>query len=305
MAWIPGGTFLMGSDDHYPEEAPAHRVKVNGFWMDCHTVTNREFERFVAETGYVTLAERPADPADYPGAIPELLVPSSSMFKKPAQKVDIRNSYNWWVYVGGANWRHPRGPASSIRKLGDHPVVHIAFEDAEAYAKWAGKELPTEAEWEFAARGGLDGAEFVWGNELTPGGTHLANTWQGEFPYENSNEDGYEWTAPVGSFPANGFGLFDMAGNVWQWTKDWYQEHSRIDSPCCTIDNPRGGQREASFDPHTPEITIPRKVTKGGSYLCAPNYCRRYRPAARMSQPVDTSTCHLGLRCIVRSLVRE
>ncbi|GLS39432.1 hypothetical protein GCM10010869_50290 [Mesorhizobium tianshanense] len=291
----------MGSDEHYPEEAPAHRVKVSGFWMDCHTVTNREFERFVAETGYVTLAERPADPADYPGAIPELLVPSSSMFKKPAQKVDMRNSYNWWVYVSGANWRHPRGPASSIKKLGDHPVVHVAFEDAEAYAKWAGKELPTEAEWEFAARGGLDGAEFVWGDELTPGGKHLANTWQGEFPYENRNEDGYEWTAPVGSFPANGFGLHDMAGNVWQWTTDWYQEHSRIDSPCCTIDNPRGGQREASFDPHTPEITIPRKVTKGGSYLCAPNYCRRYRPAARMSQPVDTSTCHLGLRCIVRS----
>lgn len=301
MLWIPGGTFLMGSDEHYPEEAPAHRVKVGGFWMDRHTVTNREFERFVAETSYVTLAERPADPADYPGAIPELLVPSSSMFKKPAQKVDIRNSYNWWVYVGGANWRHPRGPASSIKKLGDHPVVHVAFEDAEAYAKWAGKELPTEAEWEFAARGGLDGAEYVWGDELTPGGKHLANTWQGEFPYENRNEDGYEWTAPVGSFPANGFGLHDMAGNVWQWTTDWYQEHSRIESPCCTIDNPRGGQREASFDPHTPEITIPRKVTKGGSYLCAPNYCRRYRPAARMSQPVDTSTCHLGLRCIVRS----
>ncbi len=305
MLWIPGGTFLMGSDEHYPEEAPAHRVKVGGFWMDRHTVTNREFERFVAATGYVTLAERPADPADYPGAIPELLVPSSAMFKKPAQKVDIRNSYNWWVYVSGANWRHPRGPASSIKKLGDHPVVHVAFEDAEAYAKWAGKELPTEAEWEFAARGGLDGAEFVWGDELTPGGKHLANTWQGEFPYENRNEDGYEWTAPVGSFPANGFGLHDMAGNVWQWTTDWYQEHSRIESPCCTIDNPRGGQREASFDPHTPEIMIPRKVTKGGSYLCAPNYCRRYRPAARMSQPVDTSTCHLGLRCIVRSRSRE
>lgn len=301
MLWIPGGTFLMGSDEHYPEEAPAHRVKVSGFWMDRHTVTNREFERFVAETGYVTLAERPADPADYPGAIPERLAPSSAMFKKPAQKVDIRNSYNWWVYVAGANWRHPRGPASSIKKLGDHPVVHVAFEDAEAYANWAGKELPTEAEWEFAARGGLDGAEFVWGDELTPGGKHLANTWQGEFPYENRNEDGYEWTAPVGSFPANGFGLHDMAGNVWQWTTDWYQEHSRIESPCCTIDSPRGGQREASFDPHTPEITIPRKVTKGGSFLCAPNYCRRYRPAARMSQPVDTSTCHLGLRCIVRS----
>jgi formylglycine-generating enzyme required for sulfatase activity len=301
MLWIPGGTFLMGSDEHYPEEAPAHRVKVGGFWMDRHTVTNDEFERFVAATGYVTLAERPADPADYPGALPELLAPSSAVFVKPTQMVDTRNAYNWWVYVGGANWRHPRGPESSIESMGTHPVVHVAFEDATAYANWAGKELPTEAEWEFAARGGREGAEFVWGDDLAPGGAHLANTWQGEFPYENLNEDGYEWTAPVGSFPANGFGLHDMAGNVWQWTTDWYQEHSRIASPCCTIDDPRGGQREASYDPNAPEAMIPRKVTKGGSYLCAPNYCRRYRPAARMSQPIDTSTCHLGLRCLVRS----
>lgn len=301
MVRVPGGNFLMGSDRHYPEEAPAHRVRVDGFWMDCHTVTNGEFERFVAETGYVTLAERPADPAQYPGAKPELLAPSSAMFKKPTQPVDIRNPYNWWVYVQGANWRHPRGPASSIKKLKDHPVVHVAFQDAEAYAKWAGKELPTEAEWEFAARGGLDGAQFVWGDELTPDGKHFANTWQGEFPYENRNEDGYEGTAPVGSFPANGFGLYDMAGNVWQWTSDWYQEHSRIESPCCTVENPRGGERDASYDPRTPDIRIPRKVTKGGSYLCAPNYCQRYRPAARMSQPIDTSTGHLGFRCIIRN----
>jgi formylglycine-generating enzyme required for sulfatase activity len=269
--------------------------------MDVVTVTNAEFERFVAATGYVTLAEKPANAAEYPGAKPEMLAPSSTIFKKPAGPVDMRNHYNWWVYVAGANWRHPRGPASSIRKMADHPVVHVAFEDVEAYARWAGKELPTEAEWEFAARGGLEGAEYVWGNELTPGGKHMANTWQGEFPYRNAMEDGFEYTAPVGSFPANGFGLFDMAGNVWQWTSDWYREHGVIDSPCCTAHNPRGGDRDASWDPRTPDIQIPRKVTKGGSHLCAPNYCRRYRPAARMAQPVDTSISHLGFRCIVRA----
>jgi len=303
MVWIPGGEFLMGTDTAYPEEAPAHRVRVDGFWMDRFTVTNAEFERFVAETGYVTLAEKPANPADYPGALPELLSPSSAMFKKPAGPVDMRDHYNWWVYVAGANWRHPRGPASTITKLKDHPVVHVAFEDVEAYARWAGKELPTEAEWEFAARGGLDGAEYVWGDEMTPGGRHMANTWQGDFPYRNTTEDGFEYTAPVGSFPANGYGLYDMAGNVWQWTTDWYQEHDMIDSPCCTAANPRGGALEASYDPRLPDVRVPRKVTKGGSHLCAPNYCRRYRPAARMAQPIDTSISHLGFRCIVRSKV--
>lgn len=300
MAWISGGSFLMGSDNHYPEEAPAHRVSVGGFWIDIHTVTNREFARFVEETGHVTTAERPANPDDYPGAKPELLAPSSVVFSKPKQRVDLGNHYNWWVYVRGADWRHPRGPASSIKGKMDHPVVHVAYEDAEAYAKWAGKELPTEAEWEFAARGGLSGAEFVWGDELIPGGKHMANTFQGEFPWQNKIEDGYEWTAPVGSFPPNGYGLYDMAGNVWQWTTDWYQEHNKIESPCCTMENPRGAKREDSFDPRQPDIKIPRKVMKGGSYLCAPNYCRRYRPAARMSQPMDTSTCHLGIRCITR-----
>lgn len=297
MVWIPGGTFLMGSDAHYPEEAPAHRVRVDGFWMDVHTVTNAAFSRFVEATGYVTLAERPARPEDYPGALPEMLAPASTMFKKPAGQVDMGNHYNWWVYVKGADWRHPRGPASSIRKLMEHPVVHVAYEDVEAYAAWAGKAVPTEAEWEFAARGGLDGAEYVWGDELTPGGIHMANTWQGEFPYRNTMSDGYEYTAPVGSYPPNGYGLYDMAGNVWQWTRDWYQEHGRIDSPCCTAENPRGASRDASVDP---ENRIPRKVTKGGSHLCAPNYCRRYRPAARMAQPLDTSISHLGFRLIVR-----
>jgi formylglycine-generating enzyme required for sulfatase activity len=300
MVWIPGGAFLMGSNAHYPEEAPAHRVSVDGFWMDACAVTNAKFRRFVEETRHVTLAERAPDPADYPGAKPELLVPSSVVFEKPRHRVDLRNPYNWWTYVAGADWRHPRGPGTSIEGLDDHPVVHVAFEDAEAYARWAGKELPTEAEWELAARGGLEGAEFVWGVELTPGGKHMANTWQGEFPYENRCEDGYEWTAPVGSFPANGYGLHDMAGNVWEWTTDWFTERHEVLHACCAVANPRGGDRERSIDPRMPDIPIPRKVMKGGSYLCAPNYCRRYRPAARMAQPVDTSTCHLGFRCIVR-----
>ena len=300
MAWIEGGTFMMGSDRHYPEEAPVRRVRVGGFWMDRFAVTNREFEQFTAATGYVTFAERPARAADYPGAMPGTLAPGSAVFTPPRSRVSLRDAYRWWAHVTGANWRHPRGPASSIRKLMDHPVVHIAFEDAQAYAAWAGKELPTEAEWEFAARGGLDGAEFVWGDELTPGGEHMANTWQGEFPHHNACTDGYWWTSPVGAFPANGYGLHDMAGNVWEWTTDWYQQPAGNDSPCCTAVDPRGGEREASYDPRTPDIRIPRKVSKGGSYLCAPNYCRRYRPAARMAQPVDTSTCHLGFRCIVR-----
>ena len=305
MVWIAGGTFRMGSDHHYPEEAPAHNVKVPGFWISKHTVTNAEFRRFVDATGYVTVAERPANPEDYPGAKPELLMPSSVMFRKADGPVDLRNPYNWWTYVPGADWRHPRGPRSSIDTLLDHPVVHIAFEDAQAYAKWRGQELPTEAEWEFAARGGLDEAEFTWGDEYMPGGRPMANTWQGEFPWQNLVEDGYEWTAPVGSFSPNGYGLFDMAGNVWEWTTDWYQDHGRITKACCTIDNPRGGEREQSCDPRTPAIRIPRRVMKGGSYLCAPNYCRRYRPAARMPQPIDTSTCHLGFRCIARVPVVE
>jgi sulfatase modifying factor 1 len=301
MRWIPGGTFLMGSDRHYPEEAPAHKVSIAGFWIDSCAVTNDDFARFVVATGYVTSAERSADPRDYPGAQPELLAPSSVMFKKPAQRVDLGNHYNWWIYVRGADWRHPRGPASSIKGLGAHPVVHVAYEDVDAYAAWAGKEIPTEAEWEFAARGGLDGADYCWGDDFAPDGNFMANTWQGEFPWQNKLEDGYEWTAPVGSFPANGYGLHDMAGNVWEWTADWYQTHDRIDSPCCTLDNPRGGGREDSIAADQTQVRMPRKVMKGGSYLCAPNYCRRYRPAARMAQPVDTSTCLLGFRCIRRA----
>jgi formylglycine-generating enzyme required for sulfatase activity len=301
LCFIPAATFRMGSDHHYPEEAPAHVVTVDSFWMDRYAVTNRDFDRFVRATRYVTLAERPVDPALYPGAQPELLAPSSVVFVKPPGRVDLRNVYNWWQYLPGADWRHPRGPRSSLQGLWDHPVVHVAFEDAAAYATWAGKELPSEAEWELAARGGLDGAEFVWGDELAPNGELRANTWQGEFPWQNTQDDGYEWTAPVGSFPPNGYGLHEMAGNVWEWTTDWYSSnHEGGASACCAPTNPRGGRLEDSFDA-AQAIKIPRKVMKGGSYLCAPNYCRRYRPAARMAQPVDTSTCHLGFRCIVRS----
>lgn len=304
MVWIPGGTFMMGSNDHYPEEAPAHAVTVDGFWMDQYTVTNAQFSRFVEETNYVTSAERAANPEDYRGAQPERLVPSSVVFRRPGYRVSLQDAYQWWTYVPGANWRHPLGPGSSLKGLAKHPVVHIAFEDACAYATWAGKGLPTEAEWEFAARGGLEGAVFVWGDEFEPDGRILANTWQGDFPNENLLTDGYEWTAPVGSFPPNGYGLYDMAGNVWQWTIDWYQQHSEIEQTCCAMVNPRGGKPENSYDPRTPNIKVPRRVMKGGSYLCAPNYCQRYRPAARMAQAVDASTSDLGFRCIVRKQER-
>lgn len=300
MVWVPGGTFLMGSDRHYREEAPTHKVTVDGFWMDRCAVTNEQFRRFVEATGHVTLAERAPDPANYPGARPELLVPASVVFRPPRHRVDLRNHYNWWTYVPGADWRHPLGPGSSIEGLEDHPVVHVAYEDAEAYALWAGKALPTEAEWEFAARGGLEGAIYAWGDEFMPDGQIMANTWQGEFPIQNLVLDGFEWTAPVRSFPPNGYGLYEMTGNVWEWTSDWYQAHGDVAHSCCGSINPRGGERERSIDPQTPELRIPRKVMKGGSYLCAPNYCRRYRPAARVAQPVDTSTCHLGFRCILR-----
>jgi sulfatase modifying factor 1 len=300
MAWIAGGTFLMGSDEHYPEEAPAHRVTVGGFWVDRHAVTNAEFELFVRKTGYVTLAERPPDPAEYPDARPDLLVPASAVFRLTPHRVDLRDQYNWWIYMPGADWRHPQGPGTSISTRPDHPVVHVAWQDVQAYARWVGKQLPSEAEWEFAARGGLEGATYAWGEDLNPGGRWMANTWQGEFPMYNTAEDGYEGTAPVGCYPPNAYGLYDMIGNVWEWTTDWYQAHEQSSHPCCTLDNPRGGDRDRSYDPQTPDVRIPRKVMKGGSHLCAPNYCQRYRPAARMPQSIDTTTSHLGFRCILR-----
>jgi formylglycine-generating enzyme len=294
--------FRMGSDQHYPEEAPAHRVTVSGFWMDRTPVTNRDFRKFVNATGYVTFAETPPDGKDYPGALPHMLKAGSLVFTPPKHPVNLRDWSQWWRFKFGANWRRPYGPRSSISGLDDHPVVHIAYRDAEAYAKWAGKDLPTEAEWEFAARGGLDGAEFAWGDELAPAGKQMANTWQGAFPHENLSRDGYGRTSPVTAFPPNGYGLYDMIGNVWEWTTDWWSTRHEADAakPCCVPDNPRGGSEQDSHDPCLPNIKIPRKVLKGGSHLCAPNYCRRYRPAARHAEAVDTSTSHVGFRCVIK-----
>ena len=302
MIWIPDGTFRMGSNDHYPEEAPVHDVHVGGFWMDRTPVTNGQFRRFVLATGYVTFAEKAPDAKDYPGALPHMLKAGSMVFTPPGHPVDLRNYANWWEFKFGANWRRPYGPRSFINGLDDHPVVHVAWQDVVAFANWAHKDLPTEAEWEFAARGGLDGAQFAWGDEFTPGGRHLANTWQGAFPNENLKTDGYERTSPVSAFPPNGYGLNDMIGNVWEWTSDWYSSrHEELaTSPCCISHDPRGGREEGSFDACQPDIRIPRKVVKGGSHLCAPNYCRRYRPAARHAQPVDTSMSHVGFRCVRR-----
>ena len=302
MIHIPGGTFRMGSDKHYPDEAPVHRVTVDAFWIDRTPVTNHEFRKFVDATGYVTFAEIAPDPKDYPGALPHMLKAGSLVFSPPGHRVDTRDWSQWWAFKFGANWKRPYGPGSSIKGLDDHPVVQVAYRDAEAYAKWAGKALPTEAEFEFAARGGLDGAEYAWGDELVPGGKHMANLWQGEFPHQNLSLDGYEHTSPVMAFPPNGYGVYDMIGNVWEWTSDWYSTKHTADAPkaCCIPENPRGGPMDASYDPQLPKIRIPRKVLKGGSHLCAPSYCRRYRPAARHAEPVDTSTNHVGFRCIIR-----
>ena len=301
MSWIPGGVFTMGSDRHYPEERPARRVRVDGFWIDSHPVTNAAFARFQAATGYVTVAERPLDPADFPGAPPEHLVPGSMVFVPARGPVGLSDSTQWWAWGPRASWRHPLGQGSSIDDVSGHPVVHVALEDVEAYAQWAGMSLPTEAEWEFAARGGLESAAFTWGDEDPQETAPLANTWQGRFPWHNQKTDGWIRTSPVGSYPPNGYGLFDMAGNVWEWTSDWYTDRPNdTTSPCCVARNPRGGQRETSYDPRQPQVRIPRKVVKGGSHLCAPSYCLRYRPAARQPQMVDTGMSHLGFRCIVR-----
>ena len=302
MVRIPGGTFRMGSNEFYPEEQPVHHATVDGFWMDEHPVTNAEFGRFVEATGYVTVAERAPDPADYSGVDPSFLVPGSLVFRRPPHRVSLRDHRAWWAYVPGASWRCPEGSESTLEGREAHPVVHIAYDDAEAYAAWAGKALPTEAEWEYAARGGLDGAKYVWGDEFIPDGRLMANTWQGEFPWQNLKSDGYEGTSPVGSFPANGYGLYDMAGNVWEWTSDFFtlrqqQESSR---PCCAPHNPRVDSPVGNWESNLPDAYIARKVVKGGSHLCAPNYCLRYRPAARQGEAVETSTSHIGFRCIVR-----
>ncbi|UVK41584.1 formylglycine-generating enzyme family protein [Mesorhizobium sp. AR10] len=302
MIRIPGGTFRMGSDRHYAEEAPVHRVSVGEFWIDRTPVTNAEFKAFVRATGHVTFAEIVPDVKDYPGALPHMLFAGSLVFSPPGRAVDLADWTQWWQFKRGANWRHPYGPGSNIGGLKDHPVVHVSYADAKAYADWAGKDLPTEAEWELAARGGLDGAEFTWGEEFLPGDRHMANTWQGQFPRQNLCEDGFPRTSPVTAFPPNGYGLHDMIGNVWEWTEDWYSALHEPDAPkaCCIPENPRGGRQDASYDPTLPHIRIPRKVVKGGSHLCAPNYCQRYRPAARRPEAVDTSTSHVGFRCVVR-----
>jgi formylglycine-generating enzyme required for sulfatase activity len=271
--------------------------------MDRTPVTNRQFKAFIKDTGYVTVAEKIPDAKNYPGALPHMLYAGSLVFTPPSRVANLKDWSQWWSLMKGANWRRPYGPKSNINTLDNHPVVHVAYEDVLAYAKWAGKDLPTEAEWEYAARGGLDGAEYAWGDEFTPDGKHMANTWQGNFPTENLNLDGYSRTSPVTAFPPNGYGLHDMIGNVWEWTSDWFVSHHEADAPkaCCVPQNPRGPREEDSFDPAMPEIKIPRKVLKGGSHLCAPNYCRRYRPAARHAEPVDTSTSHVGFRCVIRS----
>lgn len=302
LVWIPGRIFTMGSDGHYPEEAPAHPVKVDGFWIDAAPVTNRQFAAFVKATGHVTVAERPPRPEDYPGALPKMLRAGSLVFTPPRTVVGPDIS-QWWSFKFGADWRHPYGGRSDIRGKLDHPVVHVAYSDATAYAAWAGKQLPTEAEWELAARGGLDDVEFAWGDELNPDGRLMANTWQGTFPTLNTKTNGADRTSPVGSYPANGYGIYDMIGNVWEWTSDfWSTRHPEpAAKSCCVPQNPHGGELEASFDPGQPEIKIARRVLKGGSHLCAPNYCRRYRPAARHAEPEDTSTSHVGFRCVKRA----
>ena len=297
MVWIPGGAFSMGSEDaEMPDARPFHRVAIDGFWMDQTEVTNAEFARFVKATGYVTVAERTPDAKDFPGALPENLVAGSVVFTAPNHEVPLDDHFAWWRYVPGANWRHPDGAESNLKGKEKHPVVHIAFEDASAYAKWAGKRLPTEAEFEFAARGGLDRKRFAWGDEFKPGGKFQANSFQGHFPDKNTGEDGFTGTAPVASFPANAFGLFDMAGNVWEWTADWYRAdyYKTLAATHQVTRNPQGPAN--SFDPSEPNVA--KRAHRGGSFLCTDEYCARYMPGGRGKGEPDTGTNHLGFRCV-------
>jgi sulfatase modifying factor 1 len=289
MVRIPAGSFSMGSDKFYREERPVRPASVDGFWIDTHPVTNAQFQMFVDATGYLTLSERAPDPALYPDADPELLVPGSLVFTKPEQRVSLRDYRAWWAYVPAASWRRPEGPNSSIEDLADNPVVHVSYEDATAYAVWAGKSLPTEAEWEFAARGGLEGATYPWGDEFAPDGKLMANIWIGQFPSESLKEDGRYRTTAVKSFPANGYGLYDVVGNVWEWTT----------SPFDPVATPQAGSSSCAVSTDTNASSV-RRTVKGGSHLCAPNYCLRYRPAARQGQTLDTSTSHIGFRCVLR-----
>ena len=290
MKLIHGGSYAMGSED-FEDSKPVHRVHVNDFWMDEHEVTNAQFEMFVKATGYTTVAERPLDPADYPGVPLENLVPGSAVFTPPSKKVSLDDPMQWWSYVPGANWRHPLGPSSTITGKENEPVVQVCYTDAEAYAKWAGKRLPTEAEWEYAARAGTKNATYYWGNELKPGGKWMANIFQGSFPDHNIMEDRFQTTAPVKSFPANAFGLYDMEGNVWEWCSDLYRpdyyQHSKTD-------NPRGPAD--SYDPDEPR-TI-KHVQRGGSFLCSDDYCIRYKAGSRGKGETGSASNNLGFRCV-------
>ena len=291
MAFVAGGTFKMGSERYQPEERFIHTVSVDGFWIDRHEVTNAQFKQFAEATGYVTLAERGLDPKENPGTAQELLAPGSVVFVQPTEVKQGRKLSNWWQYRDGANWRQPAGPGSSIAGKENHPVVHVAYEDALAYAHWRGHSLPTEAQWEFAARGGRDGEDDS-SSAFDADGKPIANTWQGIFPVVNTNEDGYAATAPVGCFKPNGYGLYDMVGNVWEWTADWYRS---------------GHSHEAATNPTGPQLVSlrvtpgqsPSRVIKGGSFLCALNYCSRYRPAARQAQESNLSTAHIGFRTVL------
>jgi sulfatase modifying factor 1 len=303
---IPGGTFLMGTNDKesFPNERPAHLVQVQGFWMDVHDVTNAEFAKFVEATGYVTTAERPINWEDLKKEVPpgtpkpddSALAPGALVFTPTSGPVPLNDLSAWWRWVHGANWRHPEGPESSIQGRENHPVVQVSWYDAAAYAQWTGKRLPTEAEWEFAARGGLESKRYVWGDEFKPGGKYMANTYQGVFPVKDTGEDGFIGTSPVGSFPANGYGLYDMAGNVWQWCSDWYRADSNIEAASKNVCRDPGGPAE-SYDPGDPYA--PKRVVKGGSFLCNPSYCESYRPSARRGTPPDTGSSHTGFRCVI------
>ena len=302
MVWIPGGTFWMGCENcGMPDALPAHLVSVQGFWMDRTPVTNAGFRRFVKATGYVTIAERELDPGDYPGVPKDKLVPGSGVFRPTSEPVRLDNPLQWWRYTPGANWKHPEGPGSSLRGREDHPVVHIAFDDASAYARWAGKRLPTEAEFEFAARGGLDRNLYPWGNEFRPGNKAVANTWQGRFPARDRGEDGYPGTSPVTAFPPNGFGLYDVGGNVWQWCADWYRPdyYSELAKSGPIAHNPAGPRD--SLDPQEPGAA--KRVIRGGSYLCTDQYCARYLVGSRGKSEVSSATSNLGFR-LVRSVAR-
>ena len=310
MAWIPGGEFSLGcadprslpygGSDPMRDARPVHRVRVSGFWMDIHEVTNDEFGEFVEATGYLTVAEQPPQAEDFPGAPPENLVAGSIVFTPPREQVPVRDAsgtahLRWWAYVPGASWRHPAGPASDLEGRGDEPVVHVAYEDAKAYAAWAGKRLPSEAEWECAARGGLAGATYPWGDEFRPDGTWMANTWQGRFPAEHTAEDGYAGIAPVGRYPANTYGIHDMSGNVWEWCSDWYRPDTyELDAARGIVDDPRGPAD--SHDPAEPGQI--KRVQRGGSFLCSDQYCSRYIVGTRGKGEVSSATNHIGFRCV-------